>query len=110
MTTGVFGLLRELQEKCDGEGVLGLAGGEVIPDDFLVAMTLRDCTLFVKVPADGDGEIEARLGDLDVKMAGEGKLNYWKGIERSLINGGWYVGMDGGMTGCRLERRGSGCG
>lgn len=67
-----------------------------------LAMTLRDCSCFVRIPADGDGggdgEVEARLGDLDRKN-GEEKLGYWREMERGLVEGGFYGG-DG--MGCLL--------
>lgn len=51
--------------------------------------------------------ITAKLGDLDLKEAEEGKVKYWSGLERDLIEGGWYQGLDGAVVGCMLER---GCG
>lgn len=58
--------------------------------DLCKAMTLRDCTLFLLKRA--DGQIEARLGDLDMKHPD--KMAKWEATERKLINGGWYVGVD----------------
>jgi len=57
-----------------------------------MAMTLRDCTLFMKIPRDGEGEIGMRLGDLDLKSAS--KIPYWKSLERQLIDEGWYAGTE----------------
>ena len=54
------------------------------------AMTLRDCTLFLLKRANGD--VEARLGDLDLKHAD--KLARWQETERSLYAGRWYEGRD----------------
>jgi inositol-pentakisphosphate 2-kinase len=68
-------------------------------------MTLRDCTVFLKVPTgDREGKIEARLGDLDLKS--EGKKAIWADLERRLVDGGWYGGRggDGGGYLCRLGR------
>lgn len=74
-------------------------------------MTLRDCTVFLRFSADGDwsgdeGEVEARLGDLDLKSPD--KAGYWEETERGLVEGGWYEGIEKGeggrSNGCRLGR------
>lgn len=103
LASGVLAQLRDLQRKLDPVGVLAFTRDEV-PDGFLVATTLRDCTLYVRLTGDGG---QARLGDLDVKLPGKGKLTYWKSVEGGLIEGGWYEGREVGKarTGCRLERR-----
>lgn len=79
--------LRQLQVDKDPRGVLS-AG--VISEDLLAAMTLRDCTLYLRVDQDS---IDARLGDLDLKT-GERKAEYWRGLERELIEGGWYTATE----------------
>jgi inositol-pentakisphosphate 2-kinase len=68
----------------------------------LVAMTLRDCTLFLRLPEDeaDDAQIEARLGDLDVKSPD--KAPYWKQTEQELIDGGFYQGRAGLPLNCSL--------
>jgi inositol-pentakisphosphate 2-kinase len=82
--------LRTYQEMLDQKGVLV---GDVDDENFLVAMTLRDCTVFVRFPPEGSGrEIEARLGDLDVKSSR--KKDYWRSIELPLIEEGWYAGTE----------------
>jgi inositol-pentakisphosphate 2-kinase len=58
--------------------------------DFIVAMTLRDCTCFALVPLSGDGEIKLRFGDFDWKDP-EKKSVHWCGTESDLINGGFYT-------------------
>ncbi|KAL2260394.1 hypothetical protein VTK26DRAFT_5600 [Humicola hyalothermophila] len=85
---------------------------------FQLAMTLRDCTCFVRVPADPSAPVEAKLGDLDKKNWAV-KLAYWQATERRLIEGGYYEGKErasasasnseeeegGGVrTDCQLER------
>lgn len=35
-------------------------------------------------------EIEARLGDLDLKTSSGRKAEYWRNLERRLIDEGWY--------------------
>lgn len=59
-------------------------------------MTLRDCSVYIRFPEkekDDEREIEARLGDLDVKSAEKGEA--WKKQEKELIDGGWYTGTEG---------------
>ncbi|KAF1951323.1 hypothetical protein CC80DRAFT_425023 [Byssothecium circinans] len=57
-----------------------------------VAMTLRDCSMFVNIPYAKDKPIEAKLADLDFKSME--KLMDWAGKERALKNGGWYTQVD----------------
>jgi inositol-pentakisphosphate 2-kinase len=86
-------ILRQLcsyQKQLDQKGVLV---GDVKDENFLVAMALRDCTVFVKFPPkDSAGKVEARLGDLDLKS--EGKKEYWRSTELALIEEGWYEGKE----------------
>ncbi|KAI9672713.1 MAG: Inositol-pentakisphosphate 2-kinase [Alyxoria varia] len=102
--------LAELQRDLDPKGVLDLMPGVErktgdeqvpVPVDFQVATTLRDCTLFLRAEVGGNGSVEGMLGDLDLKRPEWGKLEYWGGIERELVEGGWYGGRD---TVCRLSR------
>lgn len=79
--------LRQLQMDKDPAGVLD--ANEISPD-LLAAMTLRDCTLYLKV---GHNSVDARLGDLDLKT-GKGKAEYWRDLERQLIGGGWYTATE----------------
>jgi inositol-pentakisphosphate 2-kinase len=96
---GLLKRLRDLQVQFDRVGVLRVSGEEV--EGVCKAMTLRDCTLYVRKTAvvEGGGEnaggggggsvIEARLGDLDLKLPA--RLEHWRSIERGLIEGGWYM-------------------
>ena len=79
--------LRQLQTNKDPNGILKANANS---PDFLAAMTLRDCTLYLKVC---QTSIDARLGDLDLKT-GKGKVEYWRGLERQLIDGGWYTATE----------------
>ncbi|KZF21739.1 hypothetical protein L228DRAFT_283869 [Xylona heveae TC161] len=79
--------LKELQEDLDKRGVLQ---EDPTSEKFLIAMTIRDCTLFLKVSADDEIPIEARIGDLDLKSPDQGKADYWRSLERALIEQGWY--------------------
>ncbi|KAI9891735.1 MAG: Inositol-pentakisphosphate 2-kinase [Vezdaea aestivalis] len=86
---GVLERVRDLQVRMDGKGVLE---ADVWGQDFRVAMTVRDCSVFLKVPV--EGEMQLRLADLDLKSAGEGKAERWKALERELIDDGWYMGTE----------------
>ncbi|KAG8531319.1 uncharacterized protein KY384_002948 [Bacidia gigantensis] len=95
--------LRQLQEQWDRQGVLGR---REVDEDLSMAMTVRDCTLFLKIPTNPTMPIEARLGDLDLKPTTREKLLYWQNIERRLIDEGWYTttekGPAMGRNHCRL--------
>ncbi|KAK4231513.1 inositol-pentakisphosphate 2-kinase [Podospora fimiseda] len=73
------------------------------PNKLSLAMTLRDCSVFLRIKK--DGSVEAKLADLDRKDW-ERKLEYWKGMERDLIEGGYYKGKENPkqITDCLLER------
>ncbi|KAL7946297.1 inositol-pentakisphosphate 2-kinase domain-containing protein [Trichoderma barbatum] len=78
--------LRDCQKSLDHVGPL-------LPPtslDFVVAMTLRDCTCFALVPAGEGGEIKLRFGDFDFKDP-EKKFSHWRGTEQDLIEGGFYT-------------------
>jgi len=103
--------LRTLQLDLDPDGVFK---ADLLSPNFLAAMTLRDCTLFLKVlipplsnsqtlyksskiliqkkqvPTTPNKTIEARLGDLDLKTSSGSKAEYWRSLERKLIDEGWY--------------------
>lgn len=103
--TQLFRNLQDIQYTLDRKGVL-VANTDV---NLRVAMTLRDCTAFVRFPEnpdEDDAQVEARLGDLDLK--GEGKEAYWRDIEQDLINNGWYEGREVGSnpepSTCHLAR------
>ena len=84
--------LKELQETLDP---LGIFDADEESRDFRIATTLRDCSVFVKMPADTAGEVELRLGDLDLKSGRQGKAGYWRAVEETLISEGWYMGTEG---------------
>ncbi|EEP78428.1 conserved hypothetical protein [Uncinocarpus reesii 1704] len=94
--------LRESQQRMNAVGLPGL---EADYRDRAVSMTLRDCTMFVKVPRDENATPEVRLGDLDFKSGIGGKLEYWRDVETQLINEGWYNGIDTGIENghCSLQ-------
>lgn len=84
----------------------GMATGEIYEnivadeDDIWTAMTLRDCSLFLKVwvrKRRGRGmeaKIDCKIGDLDLKGGEGGRAVYWRDVERRLRMGGWYTGKD----------------
>ncbi|KAM7197046.1 hypothetical protein V8F20_006799 [Naviculisporaceae sp. PSN 640] len=83
-------------------GCLGAEIGKPHPKLYL-AMTLRDCTCFVRISSE-QLEVEAKLGDLD-KKNGEAKLPTWKELERRLIDEGLYTRRrPRGEWTCALER------
>ncbi|TVY32354.1 Inositol-pentakisphosphate 2-kinase, partial [Lachnellula occidentalis] len=92
--------LRQLQADLDP---IGVVTHDPANENSCIAMTLRDCTLFLRLPptSAGDAPIEARLGDLDVKSPD--KAPYWKQTELELINDGFYHGRDGLPLDCALS-------
>jgi len=58
-------------------------------------MTLRDCSLFIKMSYTAKGlvSIESKLGDLDFKSAV--KIVDWSEKERQLLNDGSYTVKEG---------------
>ncbi|KAF4311994.1 Inositol-pentakisphosphate 2-kinase [Botryosphaeria dothidea] len=93
--------LRNLQKMLDPRGILSHTGEP--SNDFLLAMTLRDCSLYVQIHWDSR-RVESRLGDLDPKVAKGGKLEQWVATERGLLDGGWYFTSRGDET-CLLSRQ-----
>ncbi|PGH04142.1 hypothetical protein GX51_03649 [Blastomyces parvus] len=94
--------LRECQRQMNAVGLPGLPAHI---RDRAISMTLRDCTMFVRVPHDELEPLEARLGDLDFKSGIGGKLQYWRETESRLIEDGWYRGthQDQGPSECSLQ-------
>lgn len=80
--------LRASQMTLDQHGILKTTGSDEI-QSLCKAMTLRDCTLFLKRSGNN---VEARLGDLDLKQPE--KLVRWKKVESELINLGWYTNSE----------------
>ncbi|PYH96782.1 inositol-pentakisphosphate 2-kinase [Aspergillus ellipticus CBS 707.79] len=70
-----------------------------------LAMTLRDCTMFIRIPRDDSGRVEIRLGDLDLKTGAGGKAKYWLDMENQLIDEGWYAGAKSNVSesACALQ-------
>jgi inositol-pentakisphosphate 2-kinase len=71
-----------------------------IGEQLVKAMTLRDCTMFVRLEEQGLHEgavafkIEAKLVDLDCKSVDVKRLLKWKLDEYELIRDGYYMGTE----------------
>ncbi|OJI98353.1 hypothetical protein ASPVEDRAFT_123172 [Aspergillus versicolor CBS 583.65] len=79
---------------------VGLYGPSPHSRDKSLAMTIRDCTMYIKMPRNEKGRVEIRLGDLDLKTASGGKAQYWLDLEHRLINEGWYMGTKSNAHPC----------
>ncbi|WQF76188.1 Putative inositol-pentakisphosphate 2-kinase [Colletotrichum destructivum] len=105
--TTVLELLKAHQITKDTRGPL-LARKD--DEEFSTAMTLRDCSLYMRYrirKVNGQETVvtesfEAKLADLDKKNAAW-KLTEWQDKERALIDEGWYMGR-GKMKNCALQR------
>ncbi|KAJ6010625.1 Inositol-pentakisphosphate 2-kinase [Penicillium sp. IBT 35674x] len=73
---------------------VGLHGPAPLSQKASLDMTLRDCTMFIKIPHDEKSPVEIRLGDLDLKTGAGGKSTYWRNLELQLLDGGWYSGSN----------------
>ncbi|KAF2232159.1 hypothetical protein EV356DRAFT_534833 [Viridothelium virens] len=98
--------LKKLQDEWDRTGLFAGdkdPGYSNVDPDYPLAMTLRDCTIFLKIPKNGWEPIEARLGDLDMKSPK--KLLQWYEKEHGLVTGGWYTAKDAFRKDCQLAKR-----
>ena len=68
-----------------------------------LAMTLRDCSCFVRISA--AGQVEAKLADLDMKNS-DAKAMKWEEQETRLVAEGYYSAQENPQqaTNCLLER------
>ncbi|KAJ9666282.1 Inositol-pentakisphosphate 2-kinase [Coniosporium apollinis] len=89
--------LQFLQQRMDPYGILATGIGPhpehitlIDMKRFQLAMTLRDCSLLMKIPLSAAEPVEARLADLDLKSS-KAKWEEWRLKERSLRIGGWYT-------------------
>lgn len=81
---------------------------QVIDDEqYCLAMTLRDCSLFILLPSDPDAppdRIIAKLGDTDMKNFAA-KKEYWLKMEKEFHDSGVYWNTDKlsvALTDCQL--------
>lgn len=98
--TDIIENIKNAQMELDQVGVME---GDINDEKLLCAMTLRDCSVFVKTSPADPSEWEAKVGDLDLKS--KDKLEYWRSVERPLIEEGWYEGTeeDSQPTTCNLS-------
>ncbi|SMR50405.1 unnamed protein product [Zymoseptoria tritici ST99CH_3D1] len=89
VSQGLLRRLKHAQMSLDSGGVLSVGDDEQGSLNLCKAMTLRDCSLFVRRLK---STIEAKLGDLDLKQPE--KIKKWKKVERDLIDGGWYTNTE----------------
>ncbi|KAL5339490.1 inositol-pentakisphosphate 2-kinase [Aspergillus crustosus] len=92
--------LLKLQARQRNMRDVGLYGPSPQSREESLAMTLRDCTMYIKMPRNEKGRVEIRLGDLDLKTAGGGKAQYWLDLEHRLISEGWYMCAKGNTQPC----------
>lgn len=95
--------LRNLQRTLDPGGIRSILQSEGIPETFLIATALRDCTLFFRdsTQAGSANALVMKLGDLDIKEPVADKVQHWHNIELELEIGGWYLNKN---SICRLSR------
>ncbi|KAI0013705.1 inositol-pentakisphosphate 2-kinase-domain-containing protein [Xylariaceae sp. FL0662B] len=89
--SGLLERLRQLQVRGDRGDLLFRD-----PSDpgFGLAMTLRDCSCYVRVPvADERAPVVVKLADVDKKNWRE-KQTYWQESHRNLVENGWYTGEE----------------
>ncbi|KAL5598874.1 hypothetical protein BROUX41_003805 [Berkeleyomyces rouxiae] len=95
----LLALLRDLQARLDQKGPL-LATEDSAA--FPLAMTMRDCSVFIRVvrtaaaATDAGADeysVSAKIGDLDMKNA-SAKLGYWKRTEMELLSDDAYTDED----------------
>ncbi|EPE10016.1 inositol-pentakisphosphate 2-kinase [Ophiostoma piceae UAMH 11346] len=110
-TTNLFRRIAAIQAEHDPHGALAvdLADDVTSLDRLQTAMTLRDCTCFLRVTvseSSSEVSISAKLGDLDRKD-GRRKLARWQAQERALLDGGFYLCTEEPrqQTNCWFERR-----
>lgn len=100
-TCSLFQRLRKIQWDNDHEA-------QITDDDrYSLAMTLRDCSLFLLVPTKPNakpGEVIAKLGDTDMKNFAV-KKEYWLKMEKEFHDSGVYWNTDKlsmALTDCQL--------
>ncbi len=87
----------------DSKGILNYLNENELDDDFLMSMTIRDVSLFIQIDYnlnDKYSKIITNLVDIDIKN--KEKFKYWKSIEESLIDEGWYTKLQNNWPSCFL--------
>jgi inositol-pentakisphosphate 2-kinase len=86
-SSGILKTLREIQTEGDPDrALLDNPSGA----DFGLAMTLRDCSCYIRMPSDIDKDVEIKLADVD-KKNWEEKQTYWQESHKNLVDNGWYT-------------------
>ncbi|KAJ8131711.1 hypothetical protein O1611_g1913 [Lasiodiplodia mahajangana] len=85
--SGILEKLRELQTRGDPDRALL---DDPSDSDFGLAMTLRDCSCYVRMPDDVNQDLEIKLADVD-KKNWEEKQTYWRETHWNLVDNGWYT-------------------
>lgn len=71
-----------------------------------VAMSIRDCTFYVKIEqldAGSSRRVQTRLADLDPKLPTPDNIRKWREQEEKLISEGWYEAQRISAYKCKLE-------
>jgi inositol-pentakisphosphate 2-kinase len=102
--SGILKKLREIQTTGDSGNAMLENPSSV---GFGLAMTLRDCSCYVRMPLDTNNDVEVKLADTD-KKNWEEKQMYWRKSHWNLVVGGWYTCTEQVdppvVTECRLSR------
>ncbi|KAI1433585.1 inositol-pentakisphosphate 2-kinase-domain-containing protein [Xylaria sp. CBS 124048] len=85
--SGILEKLRKLQMEADpGRALLDHPSDPELG----LAMTLRDCSCYVRLPVKLNGVVEIKLADVD-KKNWEEKQTYWQDSHWKLVDQGWYT-------------------
>ncbi|KAI5928645.1 inositol-pentakisphosphate 2-kinase-domain-containing protein [Camillea tinctor] len=84
--SGILERLLHLQKEGDPERALFINPWDA---NFGLAMTLRDCSCFIRMPVDTNKPVVIKLADVDKKNWQE-KQTYWQDSHKNLVLNGWY--------------------
>lgn len=105
----LLGMLRGLQKIHCHAGTHEFDTGN--DRELSLAMALRDCSILLKVEATKEKIriLDVKLADLDLKLTTCANREKWMGVERRLIEEGWYQGkvasdIVGDEIICRISR------
>jgi len=81
--------MRKMQKQLDLWGPLGRG---IQDDEFRLAMTLRDCSVFLRIMhrPGGQTKVVAKIADLDKKNS-TAKMDWWRKTELDLVHSGAYT-------------------
>lgn len=101
--------LSELQAEHNVEGLYDSSNPE--QRDYAVAMSLRDCSVFMVLNKSPSGQLDIsriKLADLDLKISTAGNLERWAKLESDLVSSGAYTDETMPGSACMLERQANG--